>query len=57
MRVAVIGATGMVGRMMMKVLEERRFPVDTLIAAASERSTGKESGEGEKGSRYTWEKL
>jgi aspartate-semialdehyde dehydrogenase len=42
MRVAVIGATGMVGRMMMKVLEERRFPVDTLIAAASERSTGKE---------------
>lgn len=28
--------------MMMKVLEERRFPVDTLIAAASERSTGKE---------------
>jgi len=42
MRVAVVGATGMVGRMMMKVLEERRFPVDTLIAAASERSTGKE---------------
>ncbi len=42
MRVAVIGATGMVGRMMMKVLEERKFPVDTLIAAASERSTGKE---------------
>ena len=42
MRVAVIGATGMVGRMMMKVLEERKFPVDILIAAASERSTGKE---------------
>jgi len=42
MRVVVVGATGMVGRMMMKVLEERRFPVDTLIAAASERSTGKE---------------
>jgi len=42
MQVAVVGATGMVGRMMMKVLEERRFPVDTLIAAASERSTGKE---------------
>ncbi len=42
MRVAVVGATGMVGRMMMKVLEERRFPVDTLIAVASERSTGKE---------------
>jgi len=42
MRVAVVGATGMVGRMMMKVLEERRFPVDTIIVAASERSTGKE---------------
>jgi aspartate-semialdehyde dehydrogenase len=42
MRVAVVGATGMVGRMMMKVLEERRFPVDTFIAAASWRSTGKE---------------
>lgn len=42
MRVAVVGATGMVGRMMMKVLEERKFPVDILIAAASERSTGKE---------------
>lgn len=42
MRVAVVGATGMVGRMMMKILEERKFPVDTLIAAASERSTGKE---------------
>jgi aspartate-semialdehyde dehydrogenase len=42
MQVAVVGATGMVGRMMMKVLEERRFPVDTLIAVASERSTGKE---------------
>ena len=42
MRVVVVGATGMVGRMMIKVLEERRFPVDTLIAAASERSTGKE---------------
>jgi aspartate-semialdehyde dehydrogenase len=42
MRVAVVGATGLVGRMMMKVLEERKFPVDKLIAAASERSTGKE---------------
>lgn len=42
MRVAVVGATGLVGRMMMKVLEERKFPVDILIAAASERSTGKE---------------
>jgi len=42
MRVAVVGATGMVGRMMMKVLEERKFPVDIFMAAASERSTGKD---------------
>ena len=42
MKVAVVGATGMVGRMMLKVLEERNFPVDQLFPAASERSTGKE---------------
>lgn len=42
MKVAVIGATGMVGRMMLKVLEERNFPVDRLYAAASERSEGRE---------------
>jgi aspartate-semialdehyde dehydrogenase len=42
MKVAVVGATGMVGRMMLKVLEERDFPVDRLFPAASERSLGKE---------------
>jgi aspartate-semialdehyde dehydrogenase len=42
MKTAVVGATGMVGRTMMKVLEERNFPVTALIAAASERSVGKE---------------
>jgi aspartate-semialdehyde dehydrogenase len=42
MKVAVIGTTGMVGRMMLKVLEERNFPVDRLYAAASERSEGRE---------------
>lgn len=42
MKVAVIGATGMVGRVMLKVLEERQFPVDRLFPAASERSAGKE---------------
>jgi len=36
------GATGMVGRTMIKVLEERNFPVTELIPAASERSVGKE---------------
>ena len=42
MKTAVVGATGMVGRTMMKVLEERNFPVSELIPAASERSAGKE---------------
>ncbi|MCI0522624.1 MAG: aspartate-semialdehyde dehydrogenase [Bacteroidales bacterium] len=42
MKVAVVGATGMVGRMMLKVLEERDFPVDVLIPSASERSVGRE---------------
>ena len=42
MKVAVVGATGMVGRSMLKVLEERNFPVTELIVAASARSVGKE---------------
>jgi len=42
MKTAVVGATGMVGRMMIKVLEERNFPVTQLIPAASARSVGKE---------------
>lgn len=41
MRVAVIGATGMVGQVILKVLEERKFPVTQLIPVASERSVGK----------------
>lgn len=41
MKVAVIGATGLVGTVMMKVLEERGFPVDELLPVASERSVGK----------------
>lgn len=41
MKVAVVGATGLVGGVMLKVLEERRFPVETLLAVASERSAGK----------------
>ncbi len=40
--VAVVGATGLVGRKMLQVLEERRFPVDSLRLLASERSVGKE---------------
>jgi aspartate-semialdehyde dehydrogenase len=42
MKTAVVGATGMVGRTMMRVLEERNFPVSQLIPAASERSVGNE---------------
>ncbi len=42
MKVAVVGATGLVGTAMLKVLEERSFPVDELIPVASERSVGKE---------------
>ncbi|MBL0103082.1 MAG: aspartate-semialdehyde dehydrogenase [Bacteroidetes bacterium] len=42
MKVAVVGATGMVGQVMLKVLEERNFPVTELIPVASEKSVGKE---------------
>lgn len=42
MKVAVVGATGMVGTVMLKVLEEREFPITELIPVASERSVGKE---------------
>jgi len=42
MKTAVIGATGMVGQTMIKVLEERNFPVSEFIPAASEKSVGKE---------------
>lgn len=41
MKVAVVGATGLVGSMMIKVLEERKFPVTEFIPVASERSAGK----------------
>lgn len=41
MRVSVVGATGMVGQIILKVLAERSFPVTELIPVASERSVGK----------------
>ena len=41
MKVAVVGATGMVGEVMLKVLAERNFPVTELLVVASERSVGK----------------
>jgi len=42
MKVAVVGATGMVGEVMLKVLAERNFPITQLIPVASEKSVGKE---------------
>ena len=42
MRIAVVGATGMVGEVMLKVLAERNFPITELYPVASERSIGKE---------------
>ena len=42
MKVAVVGATGMVGEIMLQVLAERNFPVTELIPVASEKSIGKE---------------
>ena len=40
MRVAVVGATGLVGSTMLRILEERNFPVTELIPVASEKSVG-----------------
>ena len=40
MKVAVVGATGMVGEVMLKVLAERKFPLTELIPVASEKSAG-----------------
>lgn len=42
MKIAVVGATGLVGSEILKVLEERNFPVTELIPVASERSKGKQ---------------
>ena len=41
MKIAVVGATGMVGQIILKVLEERNFPVTELIPVATEKSIGK----------------
>jgi aspartate-semialdehyde dehydrogenase len=41
MKIAVVGATGLVGNKMMEVLAERNFPLDELIPVASEKSIGK----------------
>ncbi len=41
MKIAVVGATGLVGRKMLQVLEERRFPVEELIPVATEKNQGR----------------
>jgi aspartate-semialdehyde dehydrogenase len=46
-KVAVVGATGAVGREMLQILAERGFPVDEVVALASERSAGREVSFGE----------
>ena len=51
MKVAVVGATGMVGTVMLKVLEERNLPITELIPVASARSAGKKLTY--KGKEYT----
>lgn len=51
MRVAVVGATGMVGNVMLQVLAERNFPITELIPVASERSVGNQIEF--KGTNYT----
>ena len=42
MKIAVVGATGMVGEVMLQVLAERNFPITELIPVASEKSVGKQ---------------
>ena len=46
-KIAVVGATGNVGREMLNILHERQFPVDEVFALASERSAGKEAAFGD----------
>src|SRR5215471_10765003 len=41
-RVAVVGATGQVGTLMLEILRERQFPASEIVAFASERSVGRE---------------
>ena len=51
MKIAVVGVTGMVGNVMLQVLEERKLPIDNLIPVASARSVGKQITFG--GKEYT----
>lgn len=46
--VAIVGATGNVGRELLNILDERKFPVDTIVPLASSRSVGVDVGFGDK---------
>src|ERR671926_707421 len=48
LRVAVVGATGNVGREMLNILDERKFPADEVVALASRRSVGVEVSYGDR---------
>ena len=41
LRIAIVGATGLVGKTMLNILEERNFPIATLLPVASDKSIGK----------------
>src|ERR1700721_4803611 len=47
-KVAVVGATGNVGREMLNILEERKFPADEVVALASRKSQGVEVSYGDR---------
>src|SRR5256885_16595093 len=47
-KVAVVGATGNVGREMLNILDEREFPADEVVAIASRKSIGQEAAYGDK---------
>lgn len=42
MKIAIVGASGAVGQELLRILEERQFPVDDLLLFGSERSAGRE---------------
>jgi len=47
-RIAVVGATGQVGTLMLELLRERAFPAREIVAFASERSVGRELDGGQR---------
>ena len=52
-KVAVVGATGNVGREILQIMAEREFPADEVVALASERSAGRQISYGEEPLRWS----